>query len=66
MDFGNEPMTKQSTIMETKGEKLTQQPRDRANTEQQPGAFDDGSFKEMQDKVSEVPVSHRETVIDEV
>ena len=66
MDFGNEPITKQNTIMESKREKLTQQPRDRSNTEQQPGAFDNESFKEMQDKVSEVPLSHKETVIDQV
>jgi hypothetical protein len=43
------------------------QQRDRANTQQQDeGAFDNESFKEMQDKVSEVPASHRETIIDEV
>lgn len=29
-------------------------------------AFDDESFKEMQDKVSEVPLSHKETIIDTI
>jgi hypothetical protein len=40
MDFTNEPIQKQNTVMETKGDSLAQ-PRDRSNTQQDQGASDD-------------------------